>query len=71
MSPAEIPPSAAMGRSYAHYIADRTRIPYTRHYPNLAALVGVEVPATFAATFVYVCCPGKSGRSAKGARAST
>jgi hypothetical protein len=38
-----------IGRSYAYYIVAGTRIPHPRHYPNLAALVGVELPRTFAA----------------------
>jgi hypothetical protein len=38
-----------MGRSYAYYIVAGTRIPHPRHYPNLAALVGVELPRKFAA----------------------
>jgi hypothetical protein len=47
MHPTEIARSAAMGRSYAYYIVAGTRIPHPRHYPNLAALVGVELPETF------------------------
>ncbi|MGH6876905.1 MAG: CRISPR-associated endonuclease Cas1, partial [Rhizomicrobium sp.] len=49
MNPAEIAAGAAMGRSYAYYIVSGTRIPHPRHYPNLAALAGVELPRTFAA----------------------
>jgi CRISPR-associated endonuclease Cas1 len=49
LSPGEIAVGAAMGRSYAYYIAAGTRIPHPRYYPNLAALVGVEVPEEFAA----------------------
>jgi hypothetical protein len=47
MSPCEIALGAAMGRSYAYYIVAGTRIPHPRHYPNLAALVGVELPRMF------------------------
>jgi CRISPR/Cas system-associated endonuclease Cas1 len=50
MHPTEIALGAAMGRSYAYYIVAGTRIPHPRHYPNLAALVGVELPRKFAAT---------------------
>ncbi len=39
----------AIGRSYAYYIVAGTRVPHPRHYPNLAALVGVALPRTFAA----------------------
>ena len=49
MSPAQIIQGAAMGRSYAYYIVAGTRIPHPRHFPNLAALVGVELPRTLAA----------------------
>jgi hypothetical protein len=49
MHPTEIALGAAMGRSYAYYIVAGTRIPHPRHYPNLAALVGVELPRKFAA----------------------
>jgi hypothetical protein len=38
-----------MGRSFAYYIVAGTRMPHPRHYPNLAALVGVELPPKFAA----------------------
>jgi len=38
-----------MGRSYAYYIVAGTRIPHPRHFPSLAALVGVELPKEFAA----------------------
>jgi len=38
-----------MGRSYAYYIVAGTPIPHARHYPSLAALVGVELPREFAA----------------------
>jgi CRISPR/Cas system-associated endonuclease Cas1 len=50
MHPTEIAVGAAMGRSYAYYIVAGTRIPHPRHYPSLAALVGVELPRKFAAT---------------------
>jgi hypothetical protein len=49
MHPTEVALGAAMGRSYAYYIVAGTRIPHPRHYPSLAALVGVELPRTFAA----------------------
>ena len=49
MHPTEIALGAAMGRSYAYYIVAGTRIPHPRHYPSLAALVGVELPREFAA----------------------
>ena len=49
MHPTEIALGAAMGRSYAYYIVAGTRIPHPRHYPSLAALVGVELPRKFAA----------------------
>jgi hypothetical protein len=49
MHPTEIALGAAMGRSYAYYIVAGTRIPHPRHYPTLAALVGVELPREFAA----------------------
>jgi CRISPR/Cas system-associated endonuclease Cas1 len=49
MNPSEIASGTAMGRSYAYYIVAGTRIPHPRHYPNLAALVGVELPRKFAA----------------------
>ena len=47
--PTEIALGAAMGRSYAYYIVAATRIPHSRHFPSLAALVGVELPKEFAA----------------------
>ena len=50
MHPTEIALGAAMGRSYAYYIVAGTRIPHPRHYPSLAALVGVELPRKFAVT---------------------
>jgi len=49
MHPTEIAVSTAMGRSYAYYIVAGTRIPHPRHFPSLAALVGVELPKEFAA----------------------
>jgi hypothetical protein len=49
MHPTEVALGAAMGRSYAYYIVAGTRIPHPRHYPSLAALVGVELPREFAA----------------------
>jgi len=49
MSPSEIASGTTMGRSYAYYIVAGTHIPHPRHYPNLAALVGVELPVAFAA----------------------
>ena len=49
MHPTEIALSTAMGRSYAYYIVAGTRIPHPRHFPSLAALVGVELPNEFAA----------------------
>jgi hypothetical protein len=49
MHPTEIALGAAMGRSYAYYIVAGTRIPHPRHFPSLAALVGVELPKEFAA----------------------
>jgi hypothetical protein len=39
----------ALGRSYAYYVVAGTRIPHPRHFPTLAALVGVELPKEFAA----------------------
>jgi hypothetical protein len=44
MSPTEIVQGAAVRRSYAYYIVAGTRVPHPRHYPNLAALGGVELP---------------------------
>ena len=49
MSPSEIERGAAVRRSYAYYIVAGTRIPNARHFPNLAALAGVELPMAFAA----------------------
>jgi hypothetical protein len=49
MHPTEIALGAAMGRSYAYYVVAGTRIPHPRHFPSLAALVGVELPKEFAA----------------------
>lgn len=49
MSANEIVRGAAMGRTYAYHIIAGTRIPHPRHYPNLAALVGVELPRKFTA----------------------
>jgi hypothetical protein len=50
MHPTEIAVGAAMGRSYAYYVVAGRRIPHPRHYPSLAALVGIELPKEFAAT---------------------
>ena len=49
MDPTAIAQGTTIGRSYAYYIVAGTRIPHPRHYPNLAALVGVELPQKFAA----------------------
>jgi CRISPR-associated endonuclease Cas1 len=49
LSASEIVRGAAMGRTYAYHIVAGTRIPHPRHYPNLAALAGVELPRKFAA----------------------
>jgi CRISPR-associated endonuclease Cas1 len=49
MHPTEVAVGAAMGRSYAYYVVAGTRIPHPRHFPSLAALVGVEFPKEFAA----------------------
>ena len=49
MDPTAIAQGTTIGRSYAYYIVAGTRIPHPRHYPNLAALVGVELPRKFAA----------------------
>jgi hypothetical protein len=49
MHPTEIALGTAMGRSYAYYVVAGTRIPHPRHFPSLAALVGVELPKEFAA----------------------
>jgi CRISPR/Cas system-associated endonuclease Cas1 len=49
MHPTEIAVGTAMGRSYAYYVVAGTRIPHPRHFPSLAALVGVELPKEFAA----------------------
>jgi hypothetical protein len=48
-SPNQTPQGTAVRRSYAYYIVAGTRIPHPRHYPNLAALVGVELPQKFVA----------------------
>ena len=45
----EIVQGAAMGRTYAYAIIAGTLIPHPRHYPNLAALAGIELPRKFAA----------------------
>jgi hypothetical protein len=45
----EIVRGAAMGRTYAYHIIAGTRTPHPRHYPNLAALVGLRLPQKFAA----------------------
>jgi hypothetical protein len=44
----EIVQGAAMGRTYAYALIAGTLIPHPRHYPNLAALVGIELPGKFA-----------------------
>jgi len=49
MNPAEIERRAGVRRSYAYYIVAGTRVPHPRHYPDLAALAGVELPKTYAA----------------------
>jgi CRISPR-associated endonuclease Cas1 len=49
MSASEIVQGAAMGRTYAYHVIAGTRIPHPRHYPNLAALAGLELPRKFAA----------------------
>ena len=46
----EIVQGAAMGRTYAYAIIAGTRIPHPRHYPNLAALAGIELPGKLATT---------------------
>jgi CRISPR/Cas system-associated endonuclease Cas1 len=46
MDPAEIVRGTAVGRSYAYYIVAGTRVPHPRHYPSLAALVGVVSPTS-------------------------
>ena len=51
MRTTDIARGAVMGISYAHYIVTGKRIPHPRHYPNLAALVDVELPRTFAAVY--------------------
>jgi hypothetical protein len=45
----QIAAGTAMGRSYAYYVVAGTRIPHPRHFPSLAALVGVKLPKGFAA----------------------
>jgi hypothetical protein len=45
----EIVQGAAMGRTYAYALIAGTLIPHPRHYPNLAALAGIELPGKFAA----------------------
>ena len=54
----EIVQGAAMGRTYAYAIIAGTLIPHPRHYPNLAALAGIELPGKFAAV---LSAPGGSG----------
>jgi hypothetical protein len=49
MTPNQIAQGTAVRRSYAYYIVAGTRILHPRHYPNLAALVGVELPQKFGA----------------------
>ena len=48
-SPNQTAQGTAVRRSYAYYIVAGTRILHPRHYPNLAALVGVELPQKFGA----------------------
>jgi hypothetical protein len=45
----EIVQGAAMGRTHAYALIAGTFIPHPRHYPNLAALAGIELPGKFAA----------------------
>jgi hypothetical protein len=47
-SPNQTAQGTAVRHSCAYYIVAGTRIPHPRHYPNVAALVGVELP--------QVCC---------------
>jgi hypothetical protein len=68
LNPAEIERGTAVRRSYAYYIVAGTRVPHPRHYPNLAALAGVELPRAVAAALSATS--GKSGRQADGPRAS-
>lgn len=67
MDPSDIVRGAAVRRSYAYYIVAGTRVPHPRHYPNLAALVGVELPRAFAvalsATKVVVRSAAETGHS--------
>jgi hypothetical protein len=49
LTASKIVQGAAMGRTYANCIIAGTQVPHPRHYPNLAALVGVELPEKFAA----------------------
>ena len=51
LDPADIEQGAAVRRSYAYYIVAGARVPHPRHYPNLAALVGVDLPEKLAGDF--------------------
>jgi CRISPR/Cas system-associated endonuclease Cas1 len=70
MDPTEIIRGAAVRRSYAYYIVAGTRVPHPRHYPSLAALVGVEVPRAVAAALSMSAMSEKSDRSANGVHAA-
>ena len=48
-SPNRTAQGTPLRRSSAYYIVAGTRIPHLQHYPNLAALVGVELPQKFVA----------------------
>jgi hypothetical protein len=62
MDPTEIERGAAIRRSYAYYIVAGTRIPHPRHYPNLAALVGMEVPNELRAA-AAACADDPTGKT--------
>jgi hypothetical protein len=49
MTSSQIAQGTGVRRSYAYYIVAGTRILHPRHYPNPAALVGVELTQKFAA----------------------
>jgi hypothetical protein len=70
MNPTDIAQGTAIGRTYAYYIVAGTRVPHPRHYPNLAALAGVELPTTFSAALSMAAISEKSGRSANSTRTS-